>query len=71
MPLVVAKLVTDGQILNVAVAAFAQGLDMLQRGCFMQHMLTTHPAGHHAMQLARHSFVDFVAGKGQSAHDLF
>ena len=71
MPLVVAKLVADGQIFNVTVAALAQGFDVLQRGCFMQHMLATHPAGHHAMQLARHGFVDFVAGERESAHALF
>lgn len=68
MALVVAKLMADGQIFNVAVAAFTQGLDVLQRGGGVQHMLTADPAGHHAMQLARHGFVDFVAGEGESAH---
>lgn len=68
MALVVAQLVADGQIFNMAVAAFAQGLDVLQRGGSVQHMLTADPTGHHAMQLACHGFVDFVAGEGESAH---
>jgi hypothetical protein len=31
-------------------------------------MLTAHPARHLAMQLARHGFVDFVAGMGKFTH---
>jgi acetoin utilization deacetylase AcuC-like enzyme len=62
MSLVIARLVADSQILNMAVTTFAQGLDVLKRGGFRQHMLTADPAGHHAMQLARNGFVHFVAG---------
>jgi hypothetical protein len=31
-------------------------------------MLAAHPAGHHAVELAGHGLVDFVAGQGESAH---
>ena len=68
--LVVAQFMADGEVFLVAVAALAQGLDVLQRRRFWYHMLATDPARHHAMQLARHGFVDFVAGKAQSAHAL-
>lgn len=68
VPLVVAGAVADRQVVRVAVAALAQGLDVLQRRLLRQHRFTTHPARHHAMQLARHGFVHFVAGVGQFTH---
>ena len=68
MALVIAQLVADGQVFGMAVTAFAFGFDVLQRRCFRQHMLTTHPAGHHAVQLPCHGFVHFFSGLIQSAH---
>ena len=47
----------------MAVAPFAQGLDVFQRGVLWCHRLATDPAGHDAVQLAGHGFVDLVAGK--------
>ena len=59
----------DGaQVFNVTVAAFTQRLDMLQGRSFRQHVLTAHPTRHHAVQLACHGFVHFVASMGQSTH---
>ena len=51
----------DGQIVLVAVTTFAQRLDVLKGGLRMRHMRTADPTRHHAMQLARYRFVDFVA----------
>ena len=68
MSAVVASGVADGQVVLVAAAALALGADVLQRGLSRQDMLATHPAGHNAMELAGYSFVDFFAGKGESAH---
>jgi hypothetical protein len=31
-------------------------------------MLAAHPARHHAVELAGHGLVDFVAGQGETAH---
>ena len=59
---------TDGQVFGMAVASFAKRLDVFQSGISRQNMLATHPAGHDAMHLAGHDFVDFVAGVGESAH---
>jgi hypothetical protein len=70
VPLVVAMGVADGQVLEMAVAAFAQGLDVLERGVGWRHVLAAHPAWHYAMQLAGHGFVDFVAGQAQFAHGV-
>ena len=52
----------------MAVAAFTQGLDVLQRRICRQYGQAADPAGDHAMQLAGHGFVNFVAGQSQSAH---
>jgi hypothetical protein len=68
MPLVVAQLVTDGQVFCMAVTSFTFGFDVLKRGRFRQHVLTTHPAWHHTMQLPRHGFVHFFSDLIQSAH---
>ena len=54
MPLVITPVMADGQVLQMAVAAFAQGLDVLQRGVGGRHVFAAHPAGHHAMHLAGH-----------------
>lgn len=69
MALVIAEIVADGQVFCMAVAAFAQGLDVFQRGGRGQHMLAADPAGHNTMQLASHRLVDLVAGVGEFAHD--
>ena len=52
----------------MAVAAFAKRLDVLKRGRGLKHVLATYPAGHHAMQLARYSLIDFVPGKRKFTH---
>lgn len=49
MTLVIAKRMADGQITLVAVAAFAQGLDVFQRCINHVHMLPANPARHLAM----------------------
>ena len=49
VPLVIAKRMADGQITLVAVAAFAQGLDVFQRCINHFHMLPANPARHLAM----------------------
>ena len=63
MPQVVAAVMADGQVFLMAVAAFAQRLNVLKRGVGVRHMLPADPTRHHAMQLARYRFVDFVAGE--------
>jgi len=68
VPLAVAHLVADGEIFSVAVAALAQGLNVLQRGGLGRDMLATHPARHRAMQLPGHGSVDFDSGMAQAAH---
>ena len=60
----------DGQIFLVAVATFTQGLDVLQRGVSMRHMLPADPTRHHAMHLARDRFVNFVAGELEPTQGL-
>ena len=67
MPLVVAQRVADGQILSVAVAAFAQRLNVFKRCGLWQNMRTAHPAGHHAMQLSGDGFINLAAGVCQPA----
>ena len=68
MPQVITPVMADGQILQMAVAAFAQGLDVFQRGGGGRHVFAAHPAGHHTMHLAGYGFVDFVAGVRKFAH---
>ena len=43
---------------------------MFQRGIKRLHMLAAHPAGHDAMQLARHCSVNFVPGQAEFAHGV-
>jgi hypothetical protein len=52
----------------VAVAAFAQGLNMLKRSGLGRDMLAADPARHSAMQLPGHGSVDFDSGVAQAAH---
>ena len=59
MPLVVANRMTDGQVGLMAVAAFAERLNVLQRGVNDVDMLATHPTRHLAMELASDGVVDF------------
>jgi hypothetical protein len=68
MTLTIADLVTDGEVVCVAVAALAQRLNVLQRGGFARHMFAADPARHGAVKLAGDRLVDLVAGKAQSAH---
>ena len=68
MATVIASIMADGQIVRMAVAALTQRLDVFQRCIVEFHVLTTNPAWNHAVELARYGFVDFVAGKGKTAH---
>ena len=63
MPQVVAAIMADGEVFLVAIATFAQRLNVLKRGVGMRHVLPADPTRHHAMQLARYRFVNFVAGE--------
>ena len=65
---VVARTMADGPVVQMAAAAFAQWLDVLQRCLGRWHMFTAKPAGHSAVQLACNGFVDLVAGVGECAH---
>ena len=49
VPLVIAQRVADGQIGLMAVTAFAQGLNVFERGINVVDVLATHPARHLAM----------------------
>ena len=70
MAQMVAAVVADGQVVLVAVAAFAERLNVLKRGLCMRHRLTAHPTRDHAMQLARNGFVNLVTCKLEAAHGL-
>ena len=59
MACLIAHRMADGQVGLVAVAAFTQGLDVLQRCVKRVYMQTTHPARHLAVQLAGDGVVDF------------
>ena len=67
MALAVAAFVADGKIFSMAVAAFAQCLNVLQRGGIRADMLAAHPAGHYAMQLSGDGFVHLDAEVLQTA----
>ena len=69
MALVVAYGVGDGEILHMAAAAFAEWLDVLQRGILGFHMLATNPARHRSVQLAGHGPVNLQARMTQLAHE--
>jgi hypothetical protein len=71
MPLAVADFMADGQVFRVAVAAFAQRLDVLQRGGLARDVFAADPARHHAVELPRHGLVDLVPGMPQPAHVAF
>jgi hypothetical protein len=68
--LVVAKIVADGQILQMTAAAIAQWIDVFQRGGRWQHMQPTDPARHNTMQLARYCLIYFVPGVRKFAHGV-
>jgi hypothetical protein len=68
MALVVAAAVADGQVLDMAATAFAQGLNVFECGLGWQNMFAAHPAGHHTMQLARDGFVNLVPSESEFAH---
>lgn len=68
MALAVAHFMADGQVFGMAVAAVAQGLNVFQRRRFGRDMLATHPARHHAMQLAGDGTVHLDAKVLQTAH---
>ena len=55
----------------MAVAAFTQRLNMLQRRVRCLNMRAANPARHLAMQLARDGVVDFDSGVGEFAHLVF
>ena len=68
MALLVAHAVADGQVLQVAAAAFAARANVLQRGQLRRHMLAANPARHLAVKLARNGCVDLDAGGMEPAH---
>src|SRR4051812_8667939 len=68
VPRVVAGPVADGEVLDVAVAAVDQRLDVFQRRVGQFHRFTADPARHDAVQLAGDGAVDLDAGEGQAAH---
>lgn len=68
MTLAVAGFVTDGQILGMAVSAFAQRLDMLQRRRVQRDMFAANPARHDAMKLPRDGSVHLDSKLAQIAH---
>ena len=70
MTLAVADFMADGQIVGVAVAAFAAGLNMLQRRCLGRDMFAAHPARHDAVKLPRHGFIHLDSKVAQTAHAL-
>ena len=53
----------------MAIAALAERLNVLQRGCLTGHMFAANPARHHAVKLTGYRFVDLVSGVAQSAHN--
>ena len=65
---VVAHVMADRQIFQMATSTFAQRFDVLQGSGIWQHMLTTDPARHHAMHLPSDRFVDLVTRVGKFAH---
>ena len=68
MTTAVAKRVADGEVYCMAIAAFAERLDVLKACSCLQHMFAAHPARHHAVHLPGHRFINFVAGVGKFAH---
>ena len=62
--LVVAKRMADGQISLMAVAAFAERLNVLKRCINRFYMQAAHPAWHLAVHLAGDGVVDFLPGMG-------
>ena len=70
MSLTIAAFVADGQVVSMAVTAFAARLDMLQRGGFRHDMLTANPARHDTMQLTGDGLVHLDAKVLQTAHEM-
>ena len=70
MPQVIAAVMADGQVFLMTIAAFTERLNVLKRGIGMRHMLPANPTRHHAMQLARYRFVNFVAGELEPTQGL-
>lgn len=68
MALAIADFMADGQIVCMAVAAFAQGLDVFQRRRLGRDMFAADPARHHAMELTRHCFIHLDPKVSQTAH---
>ena len=71
MALPITDFMANRQVFHMAVATFAQRLNMLQRGCLGRDVLTANPTRHDAMQLPRHGFIHFVPRKTQAAHKKF
>ena len=68
MTLAVAGFMADGQVVGVAVAAFAAGLNMLKRRRLGRDMFAANPARHDAVQLPRNSFIHLDSKVAQTAH---
>jgi hypothetical protein len=65
---VIANIVTDGEVFEVATTTFTSGLDMLKRCGAQNDMFAANPARHNPMQLTRHGFVNFVSRQCKFAH---
>ena len=70
MTLAVADFMADRQVVGMAVAAFAAGLDMLERRRFRRDMFAANPARHDPVQLPRHGFIHLDSKVAQTAHAL-
>ncbi len=69
MARVVARTVTDREILDVAAAAINQRHDVFERCILQRHRLPADPARHDPMQLTGDSAPDLDAGQGEAAHE--
>jgi len=65
---IIASRMADGQVGLMAVAAFAEWLNVFQRCIKWRNMQAAHPARYLAMQLAGDGVVDFLPGVGEFAH---
>ena len=70
MTLTVAGFMADGQVVGVAVAAFAAGLNMLKRRRLGRDMFAANPARHDAVKLPRDGFIHLDSEVAQTAHAL-
>ena len=65
---VIAHIVADGEVFEVATTSFTSGLDVLKRCGAQNDMLAANPARYNPMQLTRHGLVNFVSRQCKFAH---